>query len=281
MSDPTLHHTPPNSDSVNTKEVDTSMVDIFHLLRDILSKMKGLDKLDNIAKDLDKLDNIAVEVRSVRDDMQTFRGELQGMRDKIYTLENAVEELKQIPNRKNQFEEAIDKTISDMLSTLEYHQKYIETVERQTNNKNIIITGVPEFGNILGSDDVERVMHVIKKTGFEETDEKLNIHMKRLGKIRDDLDDRPRPLLVEVESDEIQKEILMKARNLMYDDDCSNIFIKKDVHFTVRRELNRLKRREIDENENPMNVGFVFKFDWKDRVLRKNGTIIDRFNPSF
>ncbi|CAL4126327.1 unnamed protein product, partial [Meganyctiphanes norvegica] len=171
------------------------------LLRDILSKMKGLDKLDNIAKDLDKLDNIAVEVRSVRDDVQTFRGELQGMRDKIYTLENAVEELKQIPNRKNQFEEAIDKTISDMLSTLEYHQKYIETVERQTNNKNIIITGVPEFGNILGSDDVERVMHVIKKTGFEETDEKLNIHMKRLGKIRDDLDDRPRPLLVEVESD--------------------------------------------------------------------------------
>ncbi|CAL4236539.1 unnamed protein product [Meganyctiphanes norvegica] len=96
MSDPTLHHTPPNSDSVNTKEVDTSMVDIGHLLRDILSKMKGFDKLDNIAKDLNKLDNIAVEVRSVRDDVQTFRGELQGMRDKIYTLENAVEELKQI-----------------------------------------------------------------------------------------------------------------------------------------------------------------------------------------
>ena len=71
-----------------------------------------------------------------------------------------------------------------------------------------------------------------------------NIRIKRLGETQSDLD-KPRPILVKVENHEIQKQLLMKAEQLKNQIGCSRIYIKKDLHYTVRRELNRLKKREM------------------------------------
>ena len=73
----------------------------------------------------------------------------------------------------------------------------------------------------------------------------------------------------------------MKAKQLKNQIGCSHIYIKKDLHYTVRKELNRLKKRERQEKLNARNEGVDIKFDWKERVLKMDGMIVDRFKPSF
>ena len=38
----------------------------------------------------------------------------------------------------------------------------------------------------------------------------------------------------------------------------------------IKNHPNRLKRKEIEENAEPMIEGFEFKFDWEDKDLREN-----------
>ena len=37
----------------------------------------------------------------------------------------------------------------------------------------------------------------------------------------------------------------------------------------------------MQEKDDPMNEGVDIKFDWKERVLKINGVMVDRFKPSF
>ena len=59
------------------------------------------------------------------------------------------------------------------------------------------------------------------------------------------------------------------------------IFLKKDTHPIVRKEINRLKKREFDEKRSPANEQVTIEYDWQNRVLRRDGVIIDRFMPRF
>ena len=70
--------------------------------------------------------------------------------------------------------------------------------------------------------------------------------------------------------------ICMKAKQLKNQIGCSHIYIKD-----LRKELNRLKKRERQEKQNARNEGVDIKFDWKERVLKMNGMIVDRYKPSF
>ena len=60
-----------------------------------------------------------------------------------------------------------------------------------------------------------------------------------------------------------------------------NIYIKKDIHPAIRIELGRLRKRAYDEKEKPENVGATIAYDPKNRVVTRNGVVIDRFYPSF
>ena len=73
----------------------------------------------------------------------------------------------------------------------------------------------------------------------------------------------------------------MRAKQLRNKIGCSRIYIKKDLHYTVRRELNRLKRREMQEKCNPVNEREDIKFNWNKRIMTINGMIVDKFKPSF
>ena len=61
----------------------------------------------------------------------------------------------------------------------------------------------------------------------------------------------------------------------------SSVYVMKDVHPAVRKEMARLRQREKDEKEKPENVGVTIVFDWKKRVLLREGSIIDKFSPHF
>ena len=70
------------------------------------------------------------------------------------------------------------------------------------------------------------------------------------------------------------------AKNLKGVSDCERIYIK-DTHPTVRFEQNRLRKIEKEEKEKPQNRGLKITYDHNNRVLLKEGRIIDRFCPSF
>ena len=93
---------------------------------------------------------------------------------------------------------------------------------------------------------------------------------------------RKRPILLVVENQERRNAILDKAKNLKgAGPPFSNIYIKKDIHPAVRKELGRLRRREKEERDKPENQGTNIKYDAKERVLLRDGVIIDRYTPNF
>ena len=78
-------------------------------------------------------------------------------------------------------------------------------------------------------------------------------------------------ILVKLDNDEDQKQLLAKARHLRNKVGFSEVYIKKDLHYTVRKELSRLKKRELQEKSDPKNSKNNIRLDLKDRVLRING----------
>ena len=64
-------------------------------------------------------------------------------------------------------------------------------------------------------------------------------------------------------------------------DNFNRIYLKKDTHPVIRKETHRLKTREIEESRKPANEGVEIKYDWDNRVLLRDGIVIDRFVPRF
>ena len=61
----------------------------------------------------------------------------------------------------------------------------------------------------------------------------------------------------------------------------TKIYINKDIHPVVRREIGRLKKKVKDENAKSENTGINILYDAKNRTVTRNGVIIDRFTPKF
>ena len=79
-----------------------------------------------------------------------------------------------------------------------------------------------------------------------------------------------------------RNDILRKAKNLKsLDEPLSSVYIKKDVHPAVRKENMRLRTREREEKEKPENAEVDISYDWRRRVLLRDGVVIDKFSPYF
>ena len=46
-------------------------------------------------------------------------------------------------------------------------------------------------------------------------------------------------------------------------------------------ELNRLRKKVKDLRDDASNSGVDIKYDYKTRLLTREGVVIDRFNPHF
>ena len=57
--------------------------------------------------------------------------------------------------------------------------------------------------------------------------------------------------------------------------------LKKDIHPAIRKELGRLRKRAYDEKNKPDNSDATIVYDPKNRVVTRNGIVIDRFYPKF
>lgn len=61
----------------------------------------------------------------------------------------------------------------------------------------------------------------------------------------------------------------------------SRIYIKKDVHPSVRKEWRRLRDVEAAEKAKPENVGCVIRLDARELKVYKDNTVIDTWNAQF
>lgn len=237
-------------------------------------------KLDNL---FTVLTEMRTEINGKLAQLDTIQSAINDMGVRVGAAESNITRHETSISTLKQDVERIDRTVNDnfpdVYKSMEYMQRFCEGIDSKLRGRNIIMLGVSESDTTHGSDDLERAKHIIEKTGAIAGETIGELGVKRLGTSQ--MSGRSRPLHVELENHEKQWKVLQNSKNLKDLTGYQNIYIKKDVHPTIRNEFNRLRRREKEERENPANIGINIEYDWRARVLKRNNIVIDRFNPSF
>ena len=93
---------------------------------------------------------------------------------------------------------------------------------------------------------------------------------------------RRRPIRVTLASAQERNSIVAKARQLKQKGAPYNrVYLKKDINPIIRKETRRLMNRKFDEEKKPANENVPIEYDWQNRVLLRDGVVIDRFMPRF
>ena len=159
------------------------------------------------------------------------------------------------------------------------HQLFLEQLDRQKRETNLVLFGIPDGqesfdGATTDDDKIKKVW-----TAVEADPDRITIRShRRLGPVINA--NRPRPLLVDVESKSIRDEMLEKSKKLKeLQENYKKIYIKKDSHPEVRKEWKRLRDAEEVEKNKPSNSGCTIRLDFKQRVLYKYDIAIDKWRP--
>ena len=122
-------------------------------------------------------------------------------------------------------------------ATLNDHQKLLEMKERESRAKNLVIVGIPEERNEVVQDVTNQFLN--ERLGLN--CETSIIEVRRLGKKLPNRD-RPRPILISLNSPVAKRSILAKRSSLAG----SNVYINHDLtrdQMKLERELRETKKR--------------------------------------
>ena len=196
-------------------------------------------------------------------------------------LSEVMQELTQVKTALTSTESPINKKVAELQQQVNMQsdiiakqQRYLEMLDRKERECNLVLLGVPEDGENIGNatvdnDKIKEIWRVIGSS--------VNITSnKRLGHQNPH---RRRPILITVESRESRDAVLEKAKVLKQSDQeiFKKIFIKKDIHPSVRAEWKRLRDAEKTEKERPENAGCNIVFNSRERQLYKDGVVIDKW----
>ena len=201
-------------------------------------------------------------------DSERILDELKLLRSEISEIKAIKQEVKDLSTR-----------LDEAYKVINQQQKFLEAVDAKERSRNIIITGLSENSDEIGDDDTAKVKKVIESTGYADDTDLAQWQIRRLGKVNDR---RNRPILVTL-SNQLQRNLILeKAKNLKKcEGHLARIFIKKDLHPAVRKEMARLREREREEKNKPENAGTNIRYDWRNRVLLRDDVIIDRYAVNF
>ena len=150
-------------------------------------------------------------------------------------------------------------------------------VDRKERETKLVVLGVPDeeeslAGATSDNDKLRKVWSVIGE------DIEIRSH-QRLGRRNDS--GRKRPILVTVKSKQDRDAVLAKTKRLKdAGEPFGRIYVKKDVHPSVRNEWRRLREAEAAEKQRPENEGCVIRLDTRERKLYRDDVVIDRWNAS-
>ena len=178
----------------------------------------------------------------------------------------------------------LQKNNEKLTETVSLHQRMLETVESEKRAANLIMTGLPEEAMEGAETDTEKVRQVMTAIGQQD----VQIHsMERLGELRanrpQNPDSRPysRPVKVVLSNASDRGAILGNAKRLKTGDDkFKTVYIKKDVHPLIRKELARLREVTSQEKGKPENQGRNVYYDYKQRKVYVDGVVIDYFRST-
>ena len=194
--------------------------------------------------------------------------------DELRSVKQAIAEVATLKQEVTRLSEKLD----NAHKVIHQQQLFLESLDGRDRRHNLIATGVAEDADELGNGDIEKISNIMEAAECGEED-RSRWSMKRLGQ----RDDRSKRLILITVNDQNQRDsILRKAKNLKNaQQPASTVYIKKDVHPAMRKETARLRKREREEKEKVENVDVNITYDWKNRVLTRDGVIIDRFMTHF
>lgn len=239
-----------------------------------LSDLRRMQRsqLSRVSKD-DLIESILSSTDESSDQFRTLNETLQELVNEVFQLKNTI----------NSPDGAISKKLLDLqdqidkqASVLAKQQQFLETLDRKERERNLVVLGVPEDNENLegASTDPEKLHKIWSKVGIQEE----FISWRRLGNVGN----RKRPILVSMATREEKFKVLEKSNQLKNAGSIySTIYIKKDVHPSVREEWKRLRGVEAAEKENPANVGCTIHLDTKERKVYRDGVVIDSWKPKF
>lgn len=207
---------------------------------------------------------------------------MRQLTEKVSVLVNEVTELKNAmmspDSIMNKRISALQEQVNRQAEVIASQQRFLEVIDRKDRETKIVITGVPdENENLEGATaEEDKLQKIWSKVGVTVE----GVTHRRLGKPNEG--DRRRPILVTIPDKQLREGILANARKLKQTtEQYKRIYIKKDIHPSVRREWKRLRDAEQAEKERPENVGCVIHFDPKERKLYRDGVVIDTWKQQY
>ena len=246
-------------------------------LKDLLKKSRSQmntykkEELLDILVAADKSDGES-NIQSLIDSIAMLTGEISSLRTSLNVHQEATR--KQVEDLKEQ--------VLKQSSIISKQQLYLEQLDRKERECNIVLLGVPEDSETLdgATSDHDKVVKVWQAASITCAIQSS----KRLGKPGNYQDGTPRrgprPILIVVNSRNDRDAALDKSKELKTpgNGNYKNIFIKKDVHPSVRAEWKRLHEVVKIEKDRPGNSESVIYLDFKARKVFKDGNLIDQWN---
>ena len=243
-------------------------------------KMSGFDRVENVVSlsqaQINKLNNTQLK-QALTTMVGDYGNDEPTNATLLQEIQGVKEDIKEIREMKVKIT-ALSSKLDQAFAIIHQQQKFLELLDSRHRQRNIIITGVSEEEDSLGKDDRSKIISILEGAGYDDHVNVSEWGVRRLGKG----DGRKRPILLEVEDNTRRDAILRRAKNLKgKGEPLGAVYIKKDIHPAVRKELQRMRKREKEEKEKPGNQGTNIYYDSAQRVLLRDGEIIDRYSPSF
>ena len=209
-------------------------------------------------------------------------------------LNSILNEVKELRKEKNNLTEVqkLKQENLDLTQAVFQHQRFLESIDAEKRSNNLIITGIPEDANItlpgsgagapaiVANQDDTKVSLVLQQIGNK--DDVSVLKVTRLGKKPFGPDAPPRPLKVVTATPGERKAVLDNAKKLKSaGPEFKRIYVNKDIHPMVRKELNRIRKVEKEEKGKPENQGHSVRYDHESRCVFVDDILIDRFKPMF
>jgi len=227
---------------------------------------------------------LKVEIASnIKDEFKNITEQMAEQKEQVDNIRKEITELK----NGNQDTETDFRYI---FHSLQQHEKFLESLDYEKRKCNIIALGIPEENpliseNVTAINDAEKVAMVLSKLKKSEVE---IASITRLGdKItqRNGQSPRSRPIKIALKFAEDRKTVLDVSKSLKdyetTNKPLSKIFLKKDTHPAIRREMNRIRDVVRIERSKPENYGHNVWYDWNSRDIKVDDRVIDTYKPNF
>ena len=204
---------------------------------------KVVAKFNRSVKDLEK------EVEKLRERVDVLELEKEALAQKVENMELKTTKVKE------GLEGVEKEVISGMKKAKEEVKNDVnkEMKEREEKSQNVVIYGIEESEKESPEerkkDDEKKVEEVMEGIGVEgEVEIKF-----RAGRRTDGGDQRPRPLIVHVKSEENRARMLKDARKLSRIPNLKTVFIAEDLTWAQREEARKMEKNLREEAERRTN----------------------------